>query len=167
MSYAMPREVSARMLSQQGRPGSPEMVPMELTAEMLFDGDVSAGFYCSFLTGDQQWVNISGTHGSIQITDFVLPNYGSEVSFDLIQNQFAISGCQFNMENHTRRIAVNEYSNNAVNAQETQLFRRFAELALSGSPDPHWGEIALKTQVVLDACLDSARHGGRVVKVEA
>jgi predicted dehydrogenase len=119
------------------------------------------------LTGDQQWVNISGTHGSVHLSDFVLPNYGSEVAFDLIQNQFAVTGCQFNMENRTRRIAVSEYSNNAVNAQETKLFRRFGELALSGKPDPHWGEIALKTQIVLDACLESARNGGRAVKVEA
>ena len=37
------------------------------------------------------------------------------------------------MEDHTRRFAVREYSNSAENAQETNMFRRFAELALSGN----------------------------------
>ncbi len=55
------------------------------------------------------------------------------------------------MERYARRVAVPEFSNNAVNAQETQLFRKFAELVLSGKQDPWWAEIALKTQKVLDA----------------
>ena len=45
------------------------------------------------------------------------------------------------------------------------MFRRFAELALSGKSDPHWGEIALKTQQVLDACLRSARSDGRAIEL--
>jgi predicted dehydrogenase len=43
------------------------------------------------------------------------------------------------------------------------MFGTFARLALSGKPDARWGEIALKTQRVLDACLTSARSGGRIV----
>ena len=37
------------------------------------------------------------------------------------------------------------------------------DLVLGGKPDPHWPEISLKTQVVLDACLRSAQDGGREV----
>ena len=62
--------------------------------------------------------------------------------------------------------AVREYSNAAPNAQEANMFRTFAESALSGKPDPHWGEIALKNQQVLDACLRSARSGGRMVELK-
>ena len=47
------------------------------------------------------------------------------------------------------------------------MFRSFADLALSGKPDFFWGEIALKTQQVLDACLQSARSGGRMVELDA
>ena len=83
----------------------------------------------------------------------MLPHYGSEVVFDLLQPAFHVRGCDFNMEEHTRRVAVPEYSNSAENSQEVQMFRQFAELALSGQPDLYWGEIALKTQQVLDACL--------------
>jgi len=34
---------------------------------------------------------------------------------------------------------------------------------LSGQPDPHWAEVALKTQRVMDACLESARKDGASV----
>ena len=47
-------------------------------------------------------------------------------------------------------------------AQETNLFRDFSTLVIEKRRDPHWGEIALKTQVVLDACWQSAREGRSV-----
>ena len=67
------------------------------------------------------------------------------------------------MEKHVRSVATREYSNNHPSAQETNLFRKFSSLALSGQPDPHWPEIALKTQRVLDACLASAQDGGKLI----
>ena len=45
------------------------------------------------------------------------------------------------------------------------MIRTFSALVLSGKVDPSWGEIALETQLVLDACLRSARDGGRLVAV--
>jgi len=62
-----------------------------------------------------------------------------------------------------RHFAAREYSNSAENSQETNMFRRFGELALSGEPDHSWDEMTLKTQQVLDACLRSARSGGTIV----
>jgi predicted dehydrogenase len=164
MNEQLPREVSARMLAQHAGPGSSEPVPTEFSAE-LFYSHASASLYCSFLTGHQQWASISGTNGSVHLRDFVLPYYGSEVSFELSRPVFSVRGCDFNMEEHTRRTAVAEYSNSAPGAQETNLFQNFARLALSGSPDARWGEIALKTQRLLDACLESSRDAGRLVKV--
>ncbi len=67
------------------------------------------------------------------------------------------------MEEHVRHFAASEYGNSAENSQETNMFRRFGELVLSGEPDHCWGEMALKTQQVLDACLRSARSGGTIV----
>jgi len=163
MQGQLPRQVIGRKLSQHGRADSPGAVPMEFTAELLFDGGVSAGFYVSFRTEHQQWVHVSGSKGFLQVSDFVLPNFGSEVAFDVVNNVFTINGCEFNMENSTRRIAVPEYSNSAANSQETNLFRNFAALALSGKPDPYWPDISLKTQLVLDACLESAAQESRPV----
>ena len=77
-----------------------------------------------------------------------------------------MAGCDFNMEDHTQRVAVRERSHAAPSAQESNMFRTFANLALSGKPDYTWADIAFKTQQVLDACLQSARSGGKMVELD-
>ena len=163
MKYAMPTRLSGRMISGHGQEGSPDQVPTEFSAELFFDGGVSASFYTSFRTEHQQWVNVSGTKGNVMVSDFVLPFYDSEVAFDVNNSHFDQNGCQFNMERHARRVSVREFGNNHPNAQETNLFRNFANLAIGGKPDPHWPEIAIKTQKLMDACLESARNDGAYV----
>jgi predicted dehydrogenase len=71
------------------------------------------------------------------------------------------------MESHPRRYAVHEYSNGGPDSQETNMIRKFSRIVLSGQPEPQWGEIALKTQQVLDACLRSAREDGRAANLDA
>jgi predicted dehydrogenase len=99
----------------------------------------------------------------IAMRDFVLPFHGPEVSFEIEQAHFETDVCRFHMERHSRRVAVREYSDSHPTAQESKLFRQFGELVLGGQPDPHWPDITLKTQLVLDACLQSARAGGREI----
>jgi hypothetical protein len=69
------------------------------------------------------------------------------------------------MESHPRRLAVSEYSSGAVNAQETKMIETFAGIVISGQLEPRWGDLALKTQQVVDACLQSARADGKMVTV--
>lgn len=165
MKERLPQQVSARTLCEHTGADSLAAVPTELVGELFYSDGISAGFYCSFLAEHQQWANISGTQGAVQIRDFVLPFYGSELSFDVARAVFRVQGCDFNMEEHTRRVAVHEYSNSHESSQETNMFRNFARLALSGRPDPTWGEIAWKTQRLLDACLESASRGGQPVEL--
>lgn len=165
MKYQMPEKVSGRMLAQAGRSDSPDKVPMEFSAEMLFADGVSASFYNSFLTEHQQWCNISGTRGNLTVKDFVLPVLGNELSFETSNPEFKIEGCEFVMEDHTRIHKTREYSNSHETAQETNLYRTFADIVLNGQPDDHWADIAWKTQVVMDACLESAANGGEFVEI--
>ena len=167
MNGKLPLRVAGHMLAEHRRPDSPAAVPTDFSAELFFADGVSASFYCSFLTEIQQWAVLGGTKGSLYVPDFVLPRYGAEAAFELWNPIYTISGCDFNMEEHTRRFAVPEYSNAAENAQETHMFRRFAELVLSGRRDDSWGELTLKTQQVLDASLQSARAGGSVIDLPA
>ena len=88
---------------------------------------------------------------------FVLPHYGSEVGFEVCNAVFHVAGCDFNMVDHRRRLAVREYSNSAPNSQEANMFRKFATLIQSGRPDDSWGDMVLKTQQVVDA-LSSIRR---------
>jgi predicted dehydrogenase len=157
MQERLPEYVTGRVLTEEGRPP----VPTEFTGELFFAGGVSAAFYCSFRAQNQQWAEVSGTHGAVRVPDFVLPFFGSEAAFEVSCPVFRVRGCDFNMEAHTRRYAAHETSNGAEDAQETNLIRAFSRIVTSGAVEPEWGERALKTQLVIDACLRSARADGR------
>mgnify|MGYP002622911042 CR=1 FL=1 len=159
-NYELPERVRGRILSEYGRSDSPESVPTEFSGELYFKNGVSAGFYNSFLTEHQQFATVSGSKGYLHLRDFVLPVNGSEVDFTVENSVFAARGCDFVMESHPQRVGVREYSQSHPTSQEANLFRTFSELVLSGRRDRSWGEIALKTQRVMDACLRSAREGG-------
>jgi hypothetical protein len=135
-------------------------VPTEFSGELLFDGGVSAGFYCSFVAELQQWVHVSGTKGALRIADFVLPNSGHELSFEVSNPVHRKAGCDFSIESNARNLTVAEHSHSHTTAQETNLFRNFATQVQSGRLNDDWPDIALKTQQVMEACLASARHRG-------
>ena len=163
MNWELPERVTGCILAEDRCPDSPTTVPTDFSAELFFAGGVSAAFYCSFLAEIQQWVNLAGTKGFLCVPDFVLPWRGGEVGFTVSNPVHTITGCDFNLDEHPRRFVVREDSNGGENSQEANMFRRFAELALAGKPDDSWGEMALKTQQVLDACLQSAHSGGDTV----
>lgn len=165
MKYEMPTEVRGRILHGAKRSDSPDDVPVEFQGELHFANGVSATFFNSFRTNHQQWVNISGTKGYVELKDFVLPYCGNEVSFDIGNHDFVADGCNFTMEKHLKNVSVKEYGNNHTTAQETNLFRNFSALVLGGTPDSHWPEISLKTQQVLDAALQSARNNSEPVNL--
>lgn len=166
MNYQLPLEVTGRILAAHRREDSADSVPIEFSGELIFAGGASSGFFCSFLATHDQMAAISGTKGYLHLPDFVLPFNGDETVFHLEQTDFVTRGTTFEKQRHARRIAAPEHSHGHADAQETNLFRRFGELALGGEPDPFWGEITLKTQQVIDACLVSARNGGASVTFE-
>jgi predicted dehydrogenase len=165
MKYQMPHSVSGRLLAQHARQDSHKPVPLEFSGELFFPGGVSGSFYCSFQTENQQWANVSGTKGYLHVPDFVVPFFGCETAFDVQNAELHVYGCDFNMESHLRRPAVHEYGNGAANAQETNMIRSFAQQIASGQLDPKWGNISLITQQVLDACLQSSRQDGKLIRL--
>jgi predicted dehydrogenase len=162
MNYDLPTVVSARQLAEAARPDSPEKVPTEMSGELVFPGGVSASFYCSFRCENQQWANLSGTRGFVHVPDFVLPFFGDETTFEVTRSVFETRGCDFDMQRRSRQVAVAEYSNSHPGSQEVRMFRIFSALVTEKRRDPRWGEVALKTQQVLDACRRSAREGREV-----
>ena len=103
--------------------------------------------------------------GTFNLADEWGTFFGSEVAFEMTKPVFRVSGCDFNMEGHTRRFAVHEYSSGMSNSQETNMIRKFAQIVLSRQLEPKWGDNVLRTQQVLDACLHSAREDGKLVSV--
>lgn len=161
----LPQYVTGRLLQQAGaRPGV-QPIPTEFSGELFFEGGVSSGFYCSFLTHNEQWAHISGTEGVLRLDDFVLPFFGDEAALELNRAEFVVNGCTFNMEARRRRISVPEYSNNHPTSQETNLVRDFAAQVQSGVLNESWPEIALKTQQVMNACHESALADGKRIRI--
>ena len=154
MNWRLPCEVSARMLAQ-----TDAGVPVDFSAELIFNGGVSASLYCSFINFRQQWVNVSGTKGYLQISDFVNPFYGDEVAF-VITN---IGQAGHKVLPDVRRVAVAEHGNGHATAQESNMFRNFANQIFSGKLNDDWPMWAQKTQKVLDACYGAARQNCRVI----
>jgi predicted dehydrogenase len=156
MNWQLPQSVSGRVLSQFSHPDSRAPVPTEFSAELDFPGGISSTFYCSFVTEIEQWAVISGTRGHLSLTDFVLPCNGQTISFATSHPIFQVQGCDFTLEPRRRSYEIPEFSNSHPNSQEANLFRNFASQVLTGTLDPFWPEVALKTQQVLDLCVSTA-----------
>ncbi len=165
MRNEMPVSVRGRLLDGVERQDGQGQVPVEFLGELEFAGGVTSTFFTSFRCGNSQPAVISGTNGYLQLNDFVLPFFGSELSFVTGHHTFTKRGCLFHMEERTRRHSVSEYSNNAPDAQEVRLFRRFSDIVISGNLESHWPELSLRTQRILDAALESAADGSRPVSL--
>src|SRR5258708_11760756 len=161
MRWQMPHLVVGRILAQSDSPNSPAPLLTEFSGELLFEDGISAGFFCSFLARNQQWANISGREGYLQVQDFVVPFAGHEIGFEVHHHDFLKSGCDFKMEPQMQHSTIAEHSHGHASAQEANLFREFAIQIRSGQLNVAWPEFALKTQTVMEACLDSARHHSR------
>jgi predicted dehydrogenase len=166
MNWKLPQQVTGRILSEFKHASSQLPVPTEFSAELLYPGGVSSSFYCPFITADEQWVNVSGARGFLRVPDFVLPFTGSQIAFYTGNPGLEVQGCDFEMQPRCRRWVVKEHSHSHPTAQESQLFRRFAEQVRSGTLNPLWPEIALKTQQVMQACRESSRKQGRPVEMK-
>ena len=165
MNWRLPQRVTGRILSEFKHASSQLPVPTEFSAELLYPEGVTCSLYCSFLTGDEQWVNVSGTGGYLRVPDFVLPFTGTQIAFETGNPIFDVQGCDFEMQPHRRRWAVKERSQSHPTAQESRLFRHFAEQVKSGTLNPLWPEMALKTQQVMQACRESSLAQGQPVEV--
>jgi predicted dehydrogenase len=164
MNWEMPAEVTGRILSSSRRGEVHDWMPTEFTGELIFKSGVSASFYCSFITENQEWVNVSGSRGFVDVPDFVLPYAGSELALTVHNNVFSMNGCDFKMEEHTQRVQIPEHSHSHPTAQESNMFRNFAAQIQSGQLNEFWPEMALKTQEVMCASLKSARaEAGKAV----
>lgn len=165
MNYELPERVCGRLLSYTHAEGSENPTPTEFSAELFFKDGVSANFYCAFVAQHQQWVRFSGTKGYMAVEDFVLPRFGNELEFTVCNNAFTLDNCVFTMEEYATRHGVAEFANNHPTAQETKLFRNFSDIVLSGELDSTWGDMAVKTQRVVDACYASACSDGRMISL--
>jgi predicted dehydrogenase len=153
MKWQVPYAVSGRILSQRGSNTSPAPTPTDFSGELIFNDDTSAGFSCSFLTGSEQWSIISGTIGSLSISDFVHPVNIHEPSFDVNNTEMRVKCCN----------CTGEHTESRVQAQDTLMIRNFVHQIRSGQLSEEWPMMAVTTQRVLDACFKSAKNDGKLM----
>ena len=113
---------------------------------------MTAEFYCSFRAARQQWVHVVGQNGWLRLPDFVHPFNTYEPSFEVNEKFVTI---------HSKTkcpTGADPMEFGHATAQDTRMWRNFANQIFSGKLNAEWPVWALKTQQVLDACLESARQ---------
>jgi predicted dehydrogenase len=146
MNWKLPRIVRANALVTKRANKNLAPVPVDFSAELIFDEDSSASFFCSFLAQYQNWVHISGTKGSLVVADFVHGLSGHEATFELNKQEVTVKCCKCKGK-HTDG---HEYMQHVI------MMRNFANQIRSGKLNEDWPKQALKTQQVVDMCFSSA-----------
>jgi predicted dehydrogenase len=164
MKWQLPYAVTGRILSQSVLIGGRVSAPTEFSAELLFDSNISAEFYCSFIAADQQWAFISGRSGWLRIPDFVHPFNSREPAFEVNRTEICVREAGADQ----RQTPVPESAElGHATAQNTIMFRNFASQVFSGKLNGDWPMWVLKTQRVQDACIQSAQEGGKPMMLDS
>jgi len=162
MNWQLPHTVTGRILSESKPTGGRVPAPTDFSGELFFDDNVSAEFYCSFLAADQQWAFVSGRKGWLRIPDYVHPFNSREPAFEVNRTEIRVREAWAGQ----RRMRIPESAElGHPTAQNTIMFRNFANQVFSGKLNNDWPMWVLKTQQVQDACLEAARNN-RSVKLE-
>jgi predicted dehydrogenase len=156
LKWRLPHTVTGRILSQSEPTGGRVPAPTDFSAEMLFDGGISVGFYCSFLAALQQWVFVSGRDGWLRMPDFVHPFNSFEPSFEVSRTEVRVAA---SAGASPPKPGADLAEQGHATAQNTMMFRNFANQVFSGKLNEEWPMWALQTQRVMDACYQSARQG--------
>jgi len=158
MKWKLPREVTGRILSESDAAGGRLSAPTEFSGELIFDDQVSMGFYCSFLAASQQWVTVGGRNGWLHLPDFVHPFDSYEPFFQVNRNAV----CVTDADGGKCPAGADSAEQGHPTAQDTRMIRNFANQIFSGRLNEEWPMWALKTQQVLDACFESTKKGAPV-----
>ncbi len=152
LNWQLPESVSGKILSQsEDLPGRPSS-PTEFSATLNYPGGVTVEFYSSFLAAKQQWVHVSGQKGWLRLPDFIHPFNGYEPTFEVNEKIVTVAG-EVKCPPDGDPLAFGHPT-----AQDTRMWRNFANQIFSGNLNPDWPMWALQTQKILDACMKSARE---------
>jgi predicted dehydrogenase len=151
LNWQMPERAEGKILSRSKRLPRRPPAPTEFAATLLYPRGVTVEFYCSFRAAKQQWVQVSGQNGWLRLPDFVHPFNTYEPSFEVNEKFVAVPG----KAKCPRSADPMEFGH--ATAQDTRMWRNFANQAFSGKLNAEWPMWALKTQQVMDACFETAK----------
>lgn len=134
--------------------------PIDTISHLYWSNGIQATFDNSFMTAFRQSVEIAGTTGTLSLDDFVISKGPEQADFKTITNP--------DVDNHHERVIGKETIHSLYDCnQEVKMIKTFSALALSKTINPHWPLLSLKTQVVLDALMESIQKDGVLVLVKS
>lgn len=158
MNWELPISATGRILAV----AADGVTPTQFSGELIFANGVSAGFHCSFAIAAQQWVSFMGAKGTVRMNDYVHPRNSYESAYEINATEHRIPAAPGTVMPLDAG-ALSQLGH--PTAQDTLMIRNFAAQVQSGKLNEFWPEVALKTQLVMDACLTSAREGSRAVSL--
>ena len=153
LNWQLPHTVTGKILTQSAATGGRTPAPTEFSGELFFADGVSVSFYSSFLTGRQQWVHVSGQNGWLRLPDFVHPFNGYEPVFE-VNEKFLTVASDVKCPPGADPMGFGHPT-----AQDTRMWRNFANQIFSGQLNGDWPQWARQTQIVLAACQQAALQG--------
>ncbi|OMP01480.1 hypothetical protein CCACVL1_03090 [Corchorus capsularis] len=158
--YELPKTVAALrgpVLNEAG-------VILACGASLHWEDDKVATFHCSFLANLTMNLTAIGTFGTLNLTDFIIPYQEHEASYTTSAkpgfNELVTGWVPLPSE-HTVNVSL---------PQEACMVREFASLVQNikkngAQPDKKWPTISRKTQLVLDAVIQSIKNGFEPVEI--
>ncbi|CAN8238351.1 unnamed protein product [Cochlearia groenlandica] len=162
MSYQMP--TSVRALPSSIATNSVGTI-LSCSAALQFGPTATAIVHCSFLSQLSTELTITGSKGSVQMNDYVIPYNEDTSCFHYTSGaNFADMHIGWNMT--PEKVTVD--CGGTEESQEAMMLKEFARLVLGIKrgdlePDRTWPEISRKTQLVVDAVKKSVEIGCEVV----
>lgn len=156
LRWQLPESVAGKILSQSDDLPGRVPSPTEFAATLFYPEGVTVDFYASFRAAKQQWVHVSGQKGWLRVPDFVQPFNGYEPAFEVNEKWITVTGgpkCP---------AGADPMGFGHPTAQDTRMWRNFADQVASGKLNDEWPMWSLKTQKVLDACYESGRRDSPV-----
>jgi len=158
MNWELPATATGRILAV----AADGVTPTQFSGELLFANGASAGFHCSFAIASQQWVSFMGSMGTVRMADYVHPRNSYESAYEINATEHRIPAATGTVVPLDPGALLQL---GHPTAHDTLMIRNFATQVQSGKRNEFWPEVALKTQLVMDACLASARTDGKPVSV--
>jgi predicted dehydrogenase len=159
MEEELPVTVTGRILASRPAVKGEQVIITAFSGELFFKGGATAAYYCSILGAPQQWAQICGTKAYIDLPDFLAPMPGAdgEVSF-AVRKGFSNPSVTI----HRVPPTADQSPQMLVN-----LVTTFSAQVLTGEQQGEWPRRSLRTQLVMDACYQSALQGSQPVEVDA
>ena len=154
LGWQRPLDVTSRWAGGQDMPHTSAGLRDECTVELRFPTDIRATFFGSFVSAPEQYIKIYGRDSAgDELTVIMQPLTRAAVPVAQLTVQHSVYGpVSFDLEPN--------------GFQDRQQWRNVAFSRDDDDLRAHWSRVSARTQLVLDACYESAKMKGEGVRID-